>query len=215
MSEQESKEIELKLKVKDVELGERLLKDSLLKDLSQNASPRVKEYETIYYDTPDFQLLKHKVCYRIRNSAGKFTATIKGFGSSAQGLSQRSEWNRSLAEAQPTLEPFQDLPLGQELGQLIKNEELIPIFITRFKRTALDLTFSDGSLIELAFDVGEITTEHKKEPLCELELELKKGQVASILELGEILKERYSLIPEEKSKYQRGLELAGLGTQDI
>jgi len=33
--------------------------------------------------------------------------------------------------------------------------------------------------------------------------------------LGEILKERYSLIPEEKSKYQRGLELAGLGTQDI
>ncbi|AFM00413.1 hypothetical protein Desde_2029 [Desulfitobacterium dehalogenans ATCC 51507] len=208
--EQEFQEIELKLKIHNPQLGERILEDPLIRELSRNTRPQVKEYETTYYDTWGHQLINHQVCYRIRSSAGEYTATIKGLGSSQSGLSIRREWNRKLSENIPTLEPFKDLAIGQELGNFVRDEELLPIFVTRFKRTALDLTCQDGSHIELALDVGEIEAESKREPICELELELKSGQIENVLKLGEVLSEVYRLKPEEQSKYQRGMILAGI-----
>lgn len=208
--DQNYQEIELKLKLHDLQLVEKILKDPVVVNLSQNAQPRVKDYETTYYDTQDQLFLKHRVCYRIRNSAGEYTATIKGFGSSQGGLSLRSEWNQPLTEKVPSLEPFRELDIGQELEKLIKTDEILPVFLTRFKRTALDLFCEEGSVIELALDLGEIEAGEQREPICELELELKKGQVEEIVKLGQRLTEVYQLKPEEKSKFQRGLRLTGL-----
>lgn len=208
--DQDAQEIELKLKLQDPQVVEEILQNSWILKLSQNAQPRVKDYETTYYDTLDHHFLKHQVCYRIRNSAGELTATIKGLGSSRGGLSIRSEWNRRLTENAPTLEPFSDLAIGQKMKEIVKGDEILPVFITRFKRTTLDLFCEDGSRIECAIDLGEIEAGDIKEPIREIELELKKGQVESVLKVGEILSDKYSLEPEEKSKYQRGLMLAGL-----
>lgn len=212
---QEFQEIELKLKVPDPQLGERILQDPLVRELSRDFQLRVREYETTYYDTPSRLLINHQVCYRIRNFAGMYIAAIKGFGSSRQGLSIRSEWNRQLPENAPSLEPFLDLAIGRELASLIKDEELLPIFCTRFKRSTLELTGQEGSRIELALDIGEIEAGSSREPICELELELKSGQVEEVVRLGETLCQAYRLMPEERSKYQRGLMLAGLMFSEI
>ncbi|EHL04374.1 adenylate cyclase [Desulfitobacterium hafniense DP7] len=212
---QEFQEIELKLKVPNPQLGEMILQDPLIKELSRDFQLRVREYETTYYDTPSHLLINHQVCYRIRNFAGMYIAAIKGFGSSRKGLSIRSEWNRQLPENAPTLEPFLDLAIGRELESLIKDEELLPIFCTRFKRSTLDLIGQDGSRIELALDIGEIVAGSRRESICELELELKSGQVEDVVRLGEALSEAYRLTPEERSKYQRGLMLAGLMSSEI
>lgn len=208
--DQDSQEVELKLKLQDSQLAEKILQDPMILKLSENNQPKVKEYETTYYDTRDHLFLEHQVCYRIRNSAGEYTATIKGLGSSQNGLSIRSEWNRRLTKNAPTLEPFSELALGQEIRQIVKDDEILPVFITRFKRTALDLVCEDGSHIELAIDLGEIEAGDKKEPISEVEIELKKGQVDNVLKVGKKLSEAYHLKPEEKSKYQRGMMLAGL-----
>lgn len=213
--EQEFQEIELKLKVPDPQLGERILQDPLIMSLSRDTQPRIKEFETTYYDTRGHLLINHQVCYRIRNSAGGYIATIKGFGSSQDGLSIRSEWNRQLPENIPTLEPFKDLAIGRELESLIKDEEILPIFLTRFKRRTFDLISQGGSCIELALDVGEIKAGTRREPICELELELKSGQVEDVVRLGEALAQAYRLTPEERSKYQRGIILAGLMFSEI
>ncbi|AGA69137.1 hypothetical protein Desdi_1648 [Desulfitobacterium dichloroeliminans LMG P-21439] len=206
----EFQEIELKLKLHDPQLMESILKDSLILKLSQDSMTLVKENVTTYYDTSDYRLLHNQVCYRIRNSAGEYTATIKGFGSSQGGLSIRKEWNRKLSDNNATLDSFMDLDIGQVLKSRIGDSDLLPIFTTRFKRTSLDLICEDGSIIELALDFGEIEAEGKKDPISELELELKSGQMENVLKLGDVLRERYLLIPEEQSKYQRGLILTGL-----
>ncbi|MEL1134301.1 CYTH domain-containing protein [Desulfitobacterium sp. THU1] len=209
-SHEDFQEIELKLKLHDPQLVESILKDSLIIKLSRGFRPLVKENITTYYDTFDYRLLDNQVCYRIRNSAGEYTATIKGYGSSREGLSIRSEWNRKLSDNKPSLEPFIDLDIGQELERNIGKGDLLPIFTTRFKRTSLDLICEDGSVIELALDLGEIEADAKKEPISELELELKSGHMENVLELGNVLTQKYSLTPEDQSKYYRGLILVGL-----
>ncbi|MGE4274276.1 MAG: CYTH domain-containing protein [Desulfitobacterium sp.] len=209
-SHEEFQEIELKLKLHDPQLVESILKDSLIIKLSRGFRPLVKENITTYYDTFDYRLLDNQVCYRIRNSAGEYTATIKGYGSSREGLSIRSEWNRKLSDNKPSLEPFIDLDIGQELERNIGKGDLLPIFTTRFIRTSLDLICEDGSVIELALDLGEIEADAKKEPISELELELKSGHMENVLELGNVLTQKYSLTPEDQSKYYRGLILVGL-----
>ncbi|MGI1659701.1 MAG: CYTH domain-containing protein [Desulfitobacterium sp.] len=209
-SHEEFQEIELKLKLHDPQLVESILKDPLIIKLSQGSSPLVKENITTYYDTFDYRLLNNQVCYRIRNSAGECTATIKGYGSSREGLSIRSEWNRKLSDNKPSLESFMDLDIGQELKKNVGEVDFLPIFSTHFKRTSLDLICEDGSMIELALDLGEIEAGAKKEPISELELELKSGQLENVLKLGTVLTQRYSLTPEEQSKYHRGLMLAGM-----
>jgi inorganic triphosphatase YgiF len=45
------------------------------------------------------------------------------------------------------------------------------------------------------------------EPICEVELELKRGNIANIYEIASKLQTAISLIPENKSKAARGYQL--------
>jgi inorganic triphosphatase YgiF len=55
----------------------------------------------------------------------------------------------------------------------------------------------------------EVVSGDRREPFCEVELELKSGKIASLCKLGAVLAERYPLTVERKSKYARGLLLPG------
>jgi inorganic triphosphatase YgiF len=66
----------------------------------------------------------------------------------------------------------------------------------------------DGSDIEVAVDVGEIKTGSGSVPICEAELELKSGHVASVYKLAQELNKRVPLAIEPMSKAERGYALA-------
>jgi len=203
------KEVELKLKVPDENTLGKILQDYHILKLCRHG-PRINHYETTYYDTEKRQLMKRRVAYRIRQLGGEYVATLKGYGYLKNGLAIRDEWNKTLDSNRPTLKPFADLPIGKELIEVIGKAELLPLFSTRFKRITLDLTCEDGSIVEMAADQGEIIAGSNRDRICEIELELKSGLIENVIKLGQMLIERYDLKIEQKSKYLRGLILAGL-----
>ncbi|MDD4600176.1 MAG: CYTH domain-containing protein, partial [Negativicutes bacterium] len=170
--------------------------------------------EASYYDTPRHALRKAKLAYRIRREGGRWVSTVKGCGSSAGGLHTRQEWNIVVEDCAASVEPFLTTPIGEKLRETVGDDKLELLFITRFERRTLLIKTADGSLVEAAADRGEIIVDDQREPIMELELEIKEGNAAALLDLGATLAERYPLLLEPRSKYYRGLLLAGIEQQD-
>ncbi|SDE24750.1 CYTH and CHAD domain-containing protein [Sporomusa acidovorans] len=202
-------EAELKLRLADPACLKNLLNAHLLQELlSQPAYCQL--LETTYYDTADQRLLKSRLSYRLRSADGKWTATVKADGTSDGGLHQRTEYNLSVDNPLPSLEPFMTTAIGPRLAAAVQNMPLEPIFRTRFNRHIMNLTAPDGSEIELALDDGDISAGNKQQQLLELELELKAGKPRALIWLGAALAKDFPLLPEQNSKLYRATVLAGL-----
>ncbi|MBP2626891.1 MAG: domain containing protein [Firmicutes bacterium] len=165
-----------------------------------------------YFDTATYCLQKAKLAYRIRREGEQWVATIKGGGLSSGGLHERQEWNIVVNDAQPDITVFEGTDIGKYLIELVGNQRLKPILITKFERRTLDVIMPDGSQIEVAADQGTIVAGSKKAPILEIELELKSGKPSALFQLGAALAREYPLLPESDSKFYRGLKLAGLAT---
>lgn len=202
------KEIELKLAFRDEAVGEQLLGDRYIMDMHVPGTGRQQLLETVYYDSPSGALQEARLSYRIRRQGEEWIATVKADGSSAGGLHERSEWSAEVTEPAPDITPLLALPVGERLAAALGEEKLTEIMRTRFWRRSLDLQHR-AALIELAVDCGEILAGGKSGLIREIELELKSGEVFAIWEIAEALRRKYELLPEERSKYHRGLVLAG------
>ena len=73
------------------------------------------------------------------------------------------------------------------------------------------LRTEEEAVIELALDRGTIWGGIGGTPICELELELKQGKVSQLLELAGWAAARWHLLPENNSKYARGIQLLQAG----
>ena len=198
-------EVELKLNI-----PYRHVYDAILQDPSLFHQSIAREYETTYYDTADGRLRTNGLAYRIRRTGDEFTATVKDGGRHEGGLHIRHEWNRPLPQNEPDITAFDDLPVGKTLRAAIGPDSLEPLFTTSFIRHGGHYTSADGSVIEVAADLGTILCGSSRESISELELELKSGQITSVLRLGAHLAEGYGLTAHSRSKFARGLSLAGL-----
>jgi len=165
-----------------------------------------------YFDTATYCLQQAKLAYRIRREGGQWVATIKGSGLSSGGLHERQEWNVTVSDAQPDITVFEGTDIGLDLIELVGNQRLEPIVMTKFERRTLDVIMPDGSQIEVAADQGTIVAGARNSPILEVELELKSGKPSALLQLGGALAKEYPLLPESDSKFYRGLLLAGLAT---
>src|SRR5581483_6403310 len=83
---------------------------------------------------------------------------------------------------------------------------LAPMFVTELRRTAWPLRF-DGSLIELALDRGEIRAGTSRQPVSEIELELKEGRPEHVFELALALHESLPVTLGLETKAARGYAL--------
>jgi len=184
-----------------------------IQEVAVGGSETCQLLEAYYFDTPTYCLQKAKFAYRIRKEDMQWIATVKGGGSSAGGLHERQEWNVPTVDAQPSIAVFADTPIGHSLEQIVGQEHLQCVLMTRFERKTIDVLMPDGSQIEVAADHGEIIAGGKTTPILEIELELKAGQPAMLFVLGAALSKEYPVIPEPKSKFYRGLILAGLASE--
>ena len=166
----------------------------------------------IYYDTPDQRLNRERIALRLRRTGSAedpaWLQTLKTGGCSDSALSQRGEWESRVHG--PTLErqalqatPWLDLDPDGALFQT-----LAPCFVTVFERTCWTVRKRDGSLIEVALDIGQIEAGGNTAPLCELELELLAGQPAALFYLARQIARSVAVLPETRSKAVRGYALA-------
>ncbi|MBP2653430.1 MAG: domain containing protein [Firmicutes bacterium] len=180
-------------------------------------APSSELLDSRYFDSPDHALQKAGLAYRIRREDGRWIATVKAGGTSVGGLHERREWNVEVAQDQPSIEPFIDTDAGELLMEALGDKPLIMVLGTVFERYKTILTTMDGSVIELAVDRGKITAGEFEELISEVELELKAGKSAAVLALGAELASSVPMTVEPRSKFFRGLCLAGLAeesTQD-
>ena len=207
----EGAELEIKLAVTDSRLFEVILTDPQILKLSHGNAPLTRNFEALYFDTPSFALQRQGFAYRIRREGPEWIATVKCDRSSGGGLTVREEWNETVKGPNAAELAFAGTNVGERLATAIGDEHLQLLFTSNFSRTVLMLRTEDETVIELALDRGTIWGGIGGTPICELELELKEGKVSQLLELAGWAAARWHLLPENNSKYARGIQLLQAG----
>lgn len=203
-------EIEMKYTIRDKETAEAIWEDDYFNEISDASSRETVYMKSAYFDTEEGILLKNDVAFRVRMEGNKVVASLKWNGSSSEGLHTREEVNVPVDDPACFLEPspeiFQESDQGRAMMELIGKERLYSILEMNFIRRRFRVDYGK-SIMELAIDTGDILTTCGEVPICELEIELFSGEQEDVIALGDILKEKYDLIPLDASKYARGLKL--------
>jgi inorganic triphosphatase YgiF len=131
--------------------------------------------------------------------------TIKKRGGRSVGLFERNEWEWDLADGRLDLDAAHDTPLAPLLNKKLRRT-LKPLFETRVRRQSYPVR-KHGSEIELTVDKGKVEAAGRSSPLCEIELELKKGNPADLFELTGAIGKLVPVTLASKSKAGRGYDL--------
>ncbi|TWC41593.1 adenylate cyclase [Pseudomonas sp. SJZ079] len=201
------KETEIKLRVSRDTLTA-LREHPLLKKRNKSGWEQ-RELFNQYFDTPARDLALAKVALRLRRDGEEHIQTLKTRGQSVAGLSERNEWDWSLAKAKLDLKKLDDSCWPADLAELDK-KQLKPIFSTDFTRQRAEIAWGRGKakvVIEAALDLGKVIANDQEEEICELELELRQGEPAALLELAAELAADLPLMPCDISKAERGYRL--------
>src|SRR5262249_54854429 len=105
----------------------------------------------------------------------------------------------------PDLDVAQDAALGPVFGKKVRRG-LKPIFETRVRRTVYPIQ-SGVSEIELTVDKGKVEAGRQSSPLCEVELELKRGESAELFRLARMPAENVQVKLAAKARAERGSPL--------
>ncbi len=196
-----STEIELKLTIDPAHV-ERLRRHPVLKSMVQG-KPRRHKLHSIYFDTPEQDLLRAGFALRLRRISGCWVQTVKDGGSAEGGLHRRNEWEWPVRGGKPEPTPS----TAPDLAQLLTPKllaRLRPLFVTDFWRTFWQLRTAQGDEIKMALDLGEVHAGDRCRPISEVELELKAGEAASLFEVALAIQKQVPLWVEDISKAQRG-----------
>lgn len=198
-------EIEIKLIVSSN------IEDSL-NELSKNQGVKLvsqcHKLANIYFDSEDKQLRQWDMGLRVRVNGSHIEQTIKTSGQVIGGLHQRPEYNIDIETKFPdlTLFPQQIWPVDCNLSQL--QNAIKPLFSTDFNRNSMMMVYPDGSVVDMVYDLGVISSDDKNVEICEVELELVKGKPQLLFNLAEQLAQLSPVRFGTVSKAARGYQLA-------
>ncbi|HHX34778.1 MAG TPA: inorganic triphosphatase [Gammaproteobacteria bacterium] len=202
-----AKETEIKLRVSPESLA--TLREHPVLAERCVGSWQTRELLNRYYDTADFALANGQVALRIRRDGEQLIQTLKSKGASVAGLSERNEFDWQLKSNRLVLSHLDDSCWPESLHELDK-KQLKAVFSTDFKRQFAELRWQrEGvdTVVEVALDQGLVVADDKQENICEMELELRQGDPAALLELALELAADVALMPCDISKAERGYRL--------
>jgi inorganic triphosphatase YgiF len=166
----------------------------------------------IYYDTSEQTLRQQRVALRVRRAGSaaqpRWLQTLKTGGRGDSALSQRGEWEVALPGAALSRKALKATPWSGLDPDGSVFAALAPCFETSFERTCWRVRRRDGSVVEVALDIGQIIAGDARAPICELELELLAGAPAALFELARQLAASVAVLPLSASKAERGYALA-------
>jgi len=204
----EPKEVELKLAA-TAEAMDTLIASQLLRGHA-TSTIRSRNLVTTYYDTEDRRLGRRHLALRVRQTGKKFIQTLKTASAVDSVETARGEWEVELPDNTPLLTAFNDAAV-LDLAGLVLPDELQPTFQTRFRRQAVLVEWPDANRqpaqIEIAFDRGAIRADGGEVPICEIELELKRGEPRALFELAQSMRSLVPLRLQPVDKAARGYAL--------
>lgn len=190
-------ETELKLRIPPDRL-EALLASPLL--AGEETAARLR---STYFDTADRAVRKGGFALRVRETGEGFLQTLKA--ENGASVFSRGEWERPVDG--PGLDPaaLAETPLAAWPESQVA--ALRPLFATLIERRTRRVQWA-GATIEAAFDQGEIVAGDRRQPIAELELELKAGDPAALFDLARRLAAEWSAVLSLDAKGERGHRLA-------
>ncbi|RIX76895.1 CYTH and CHAD domain-containing protein [Acidovorax cavernicola] len=174
-----------------------------------------------YFDTADQRLSGDGMVLRLRKEGPRWVQTVKATGDNAL---HRLEHNVDLGTgaAAPAIDPARHAgtPVGERLARLLQpadGGDAVPLVerqSTDIVRLTRDVRVSGpgGAVVEMALDVGKVavhagTPAQRSSPVCELELELKSGDVQGLVALARRWSQQHGLWFSTVSKAERGMRL--------
>ena len=158
--------------------------------------------ETTYYDAKDSSLSARKWTLRRRLENGVSVCTLK---TPAQGPG-RNEFE-CIADSIEAAIPELCKLCGSEALLQLSAGGIVTVCGARFSRLACLLALEDGTA-ELALDQGILFGGSRELSFAEVEVEQKTAGEAATMAFAQELAHLFGLMPEPKSKFQRGLELS-------
>jgi inorganic triphosphatase YgiF len=197
---QMSKEVELKLELPIASLPG-IKKLPMLRATEER--PKRTNEVSVYFDTDKHNLREKGLMLRVRRVGDRYVQTIKA--SENGGAFERDEWEADISGEMPDLA----LAKGTALEPLLKKKlrkQLQPLFETRVQRTLYPIAENEQA-IAMTLDRGRIDSGNRSIPLCEIELELKRGNARDLFEIARAITQTVPATLGMKSKSERGYEL--------
>ena len=178
----------------------------------RQAPPRL-HLRAAYFDTPAGALASAGLALRLRKEGRAWVQTLKGLLPDGGGMT-RAEHNVLRAEtgaAVPAIDPQRhaDTAVGAALSKVLASAdgELSLVITTDIWRRTRTVR-APGGVVDLAFDVGRIsscgTSPPRQIPVCELEIELKRGHPQAVLTTAQRWVARHGLWLDTRSKAELG-----------
>ncbi|MDO4834069.1 MAG: CYTH domain-containing protein [Bacillota bacterium] len=199
-------EIELKYGVPDGTAAEEIWANELFKEFEEPDSREELHLHSKYFDTADRSLARNDIAYRVREEGGNYVAALKWKGHSEDGLHVREEINVPADNDSADPEVFRESKVGSQVMELIEDKQLDCFLETTVCRRQFRIDTGKG-IFEISIDSGEITAGCGSCPIEEVEVELFSGETEELVSIGNLLQKKYNLIPENESKYARGIRL--------
>ena len=177
-----------------------------------------------YFDTPDWSILEAGWACRVRHRLGDDKVTLKSLHGGNGNVFVRAEISQATGihtnDAQ--LHPGSG-PVTEALGDILDGAPAEELFRITSRRTVYDLgkPGSPPVHIELDLDESRIEAETRTEKatgvlnFTELEIELKSGSAEDIESAAALLHDEAGLMPARYSKFERGLQAAGLEIDEL
>lgn len=199
-------EIEMNLTIPSMEVLEKVLSDTSLAPYILDEF-NIRQMTSSYYDTEDGMMAAKKWSLRLRREGDQTVAAIKTASESDGFILTRNEWQCSADMIEDAIPMLIEQGAPSEIKTLLKGKQLVEVCRADFTRKSAILYMTDGVRVEIAGDWGTLTSGGRSQPIIELELELLFGDSAAMPPLCSLLQEKYGLVVEEKSKYQRAMQL--------
>jgi triphosphatase len=171
--------------------------------------------ESRYRDSSDRRLAKAGLSLRLRKTSGRWEQTVKGPGANAaerleETVPRPGAWNAD--GPSPDLSLHADREAGALLDAALAPRggpppALVPVHTSLVKRLAVHVEAA-GADVEVAFDRGVIQAGEHSTPVSEVEVELKRGDVAALIGLGRANVEAHGMWLSTLAKAMRGDRLA-------
>jgi len=200
-------EIEAKFRVEDEQIFPALLHVGSLGPFGLVVAPNAEDQRNVYFDTADRRLRRAQYGLRVRTVGSRRIATLKGAAQVRDGMYERDEWEADVGDDDdPHAWPAGEL--RERVLALLGRATLAPMLTIRTRRQHIYAERDGARVAELSLDEGDIYASSLEQHFRELEIELlEHGERSDLDELVRLLRERFTLLPEDRSKLARGLAL--------
>ncbi len=161
-----------------------------------------------YLDTADLHLLRAGWALRWRNYSSRSVLTLKALRKPVDGISVREEIEEEISG---TLED--GLPvevLGGRVKEIVQRSDLQLLFSLEQSRSVRNAVFSTGLKLEVSCDQIRWSGPAAQDEEFVAELEVKEGTEQQLSSLLARLLESLDWETSTQSKFERGMEVAGL-----